>query len=143
MQRTARSRQIPDVNPETRFRAVFAVAYAPLFSYARHRGLTGPDAEDLVASTLEIAWRRMDDLPEAEPLPWLYGIAHNLWRNQVRRDGRRRELLARLRHLPPAVPGTESAELAPGALRAALAALSDADQEILRLIAWDGLTRPR
>lgn len=96
------------MNPETRFSAVFAVAYAPLCSYARHRGLTGPDAEDLVASTLEIAWRRMDDLPEAEPLPWLYGIAHNLWRNQVRRDGRRRELLARLRAnlrlLTPPIP---------------------------------------
>jgi DNA-directed RNA polymerase specialized sigma24 family protein len=30
-------------------------------------------------------------------------------------------------------------ELEPGALRAALAALRDDDQEILRLVAWDGL----
>jgi len=37
------------VDPEARFRAVFDSAYAPLCRYARHRGLIGPDAEDLVA----------------------------------------------------------------------------------------------
>jgi RNA polymerase sigma-70 factor (ECF subfamily) len=85
------------VDPETRFRAVFELAYAPLCRYARHRGLTGPDAEDLVAQTLEIAWRRIGDVPEQEPLPWLYAVALNVWRNTARRDRRRRELLARFR----------------------------------------------
>jgi hypothetical protein len=33
---------------------LFDRAYAPLGRYARHRGLTGPDAEDLVAQTLEV-----------------------------------------------------------------------------------------
>jgi DNA-directed RNA polymerase specialized sigma24 family protein len=61
-------------------------------------GIAGcPDAEDLVARTLEIAWRRIDDVPAGEPLPWLYAVARNLWRNQTRRDRRRRELLARFR----------------------------------------------
>jgi RNA polymerase sigma factor (sigma-70 family) len=125
------------VDPETRFRAVFDVAYGPLCRYARYRGLTGPDAEDLVAQTLEIAWRRIDDVPAAEPLPWLYAVAHNLWRNRARRDRRRRELLARFRTWPSPEP---SAALEPGMLRAALASLSESDQEILRLVAWDGLT---
>jgi DNA-directed RNA polymerase specialized sigma24 family protein len=80
------------VDSETRFRAVFELAYAPLCRYARHRGLTGPDAEDLVAQTLEIAWRRIGDVPATEPLPWLYAVAHNVWRNTARRDRRRREL---------------------------------------------------
>jgi len=51
------------MDPEARFRAVFDRAYAPLCRYARHRGLTGADAEDVVAQTLEIAWRRIDDVP--------------------------------------------------------------------------------
>jgi RNA polymerase sigma factor (sigma-70 family) len=128
------------VDPETRFRAVFDAAYGPLCRYARHRGLTSPDAEDLVAQTLEIAWRRIGDVPVAEPLPWLYAVAHNLWRNRVRRDRRRRELLARFRASPPTEDGEDPAVLEPGVLRAALASLSDRDQEVLRLVAWDGLT---
>ncbi len=129
------------MDPEARFRAVFDRAYAPLCRYARHRGLSGADAEDLVAQTLEIAWRRLDDVPEAEPLPWLYAIARNLWRNQVRQDRRRSAILARYRAgSPPAAAGGDPARLEPGVLRAALASLSDADQEVLRLVAWDGLT---
>ena len=128
------------MDPETRFREVFDAAYAPLCRYARHRGLTGPDAEDLVAQTLEIAWRRIDDVPAAEPLPWLYAVAHNLWRNQVRRDRRRRDLLARFRASPATAAGQDPASGEPGVLRAALASLSDSDQEVLRLVAWDGLS---
>ena len=94
------------MDSEARFSAVFGLAYGPLCRYARHRGLTGPDAEDLVAQTLEIAWRRLDDVPEAEPLPWLYAVAHNLWRNQARRDRRRRDLHPSQPHPPhPADPG--------------------------------------
>jgi RNA polymerase sigma factor (sigma-70 family) len=125
------------VDPETRFRTVFDVAYGPLCRYAQHRGLAGPDAEDLVAQTLEIAWRRLDDVPAAEPLPWLYAVAHNLWRNRTRRDRRRRELLARF---PTTTKAASPGALEPGILRAALAELSDRDQEVLRLVAWDGLT---
>jgi RNA polymerase sigma-70 factor (ECF subfamily) len=128
------------VDPETRFRALFDLAYAPLCRYARHRGLTGPDAEDLVAQTLEIAWRRIGEVPVTEPLPWLYAVANNLWRNQARRDRRRRALLTRVRMSPPAAAGEDPAAVEPGVLRAALASLSDRDQEVLRLVAWDGLT---
>ena len=101
------------MDPEARFRAVFDSAYAPLCRYARHRGLTGPDAEDLVAQTLEIAWRRIDDLPVAEPLPWLYAVAHNLWRNKARTDRRRRDLLARFRPPPPSAACGDPAALDP------------------------------
>lgn len=64
------------MDPETRFRALFGLAYAPLCRYARHRGLTGPDAEDLVAQTMKIAWRRLDDVPTAEPTLWVDARAY-------------------------------------------------------------------
>jgi len=126
------------VDSESRFRALFERAYPSLCRYARHRGLTGPDAEDLVAQTLEIAWRRIDDVPADDPMPWLYAVARNLWRNHHRQRRRRSDLLARLRAYAP--PGSVAAALEPGTLRAALASLRESDQEILRLIAWDGLT---
>ena len=126
------------MDSEARFRALFELAYPPLCRYARHRGLTGPDAEDLVAQTLEIAWRHIGDVPADDPMPWLYAVARNLWRNHHRQRRRRRDLLARLRAYAP--PGSIAAPLEPGTLRAALASLRESDQEILRLIAWDGLT---
>ncbi|HEX8005428.1 MAG TPA: sigma-70 family RNA polymerase sigma factor [Trebonia sp.] len=128
------------MDPETRFRAVFDLAYGPLCRYARHRGLGGPDAEDLVAQVLEIAWRRIDEVPAGEPLPWLYAVAHNLWRNNVRRDRRRRDILDRFRASLVPEAGEDTFALDPGVLRAALDSLSDKDQEVLRLVAWDGLT---
>ncbi|MFF3878731.1 RNA polymerase sigma factor [Streptomyces sp. NPDC001978] len=126
------------MDAETRFRALFDSAYPALRRYARNRGLAGVDGEDLVAGTLEIAWRRIDDVPVDDPLPWLYVVAHNLWRNQTRKDRRRSEILARLPASPPA--SGDPADLPHDALRAALESLSEDDQEVLRLIAWDGLT---
>jgi RNA polymerase sigma factor (sigma-70 family) len=126
------------VDPESRFRVVFDVAYGPLCRYARHRGLDGADGEDLVAQALEIAWRRIDEVPADDPLPWLYAVAHNLWRNQARKERRRLDLLARFSASLPPEAVSDSTDA--GALRAALAALSEADQEVLRLVAWDGLT---
>jgi RNA polymerase sigma factor (sigma-70 family) len=140
VQRWAFLRQDKGMDREARFRALFDTAYAPLCRYARHRGMAGADAEDLVAQTLEIAWRRIEDVPVADPLPWLFAVARNLWRNQVRLARRRSEILARFRASPPAAAGDDPAGLEPGLLRAAMASLSEGDQEVLRLVAWDGLT---
>ena len=129
-------------NP-TRFRCLFEQAYPALRRYALHRGLTGPDADDLVAATLEIAWRRLEDVPAQEPLPWLYGVARNLLHSHRRQSRRRDAVVSRLSdmrgRLTSAEPG-EPGELDPGALRRALAGLSEADQELLKLVAWDGLS---
>ena len=138
MQRLGLPGQITGVDPETRFRGLFELAYPALCRYACHRGLTGADADDLVAQTFEVAWRRIGDVPADDPMPWLYAVARNLWREHHRQRRRRSDLLARLRlH---AAPGSVAAPLEPGALREALASLRESDQEILRLIAWDGLT---
>jgi RNA polymerase sigma-70 factor, ECF subfamily len=128
------------MDAKERFRRLFDEAYPALRRYALHRGLTGADADDLVAATLEVAWRRLGDVPDAEPLPWLYGVARNLLRNQRRRDRRRDEVVARLAHLRQIPASTDPLELDTGLLRQALAQLSERDQELLKLVAWDGLS---
>ncbi|HTT92907.1 MAG TPA: sigma-70 family RNA polymerase sigma factor [Acidimicrobiales bacterium] len=125
---------------EAAFRALFTRAYPALVRYAHFRGLDDQDSNDLVAATLEVAWRRLAELPADDPMPWLYGVARNLRRNQLRSASRRDELFTKLPPPQPEVGAGEATPLDTAALRSALARLDEDDQEILRLVAWDGLS---
>lgn len=125
---------------EERFCQLFAAAYPVLRRYANNRGLRGPDAEDLVARTLEVAWVRLEQVPGIEPIPWLFAVAQNLLRNDWRTEARRARLSTLLPPGRPAFDSTEEAVVGPGTIRWALEQLEPGDQEILRLVAWDELT---
>ncbi|MGX1494202.1 RNA polymerase sigma factor [Streptomyces tendae] len=126
---------------------IFAAAYREHYwAVSRYvaRRLDGrtSEVEEVVAEVFTVAWRRRGDLPDA-PLPWLYGVARNCLANAVRGYGRRRRLVDRLgnddaahgRHIA-AGPDAEP----PGAwVHDVLARLSPADQEVLRLAAWEEL----
>jgi RNA polymerase sigma-70 factor, ECF subfamily len=104
--------------------------------YALNRGMTAADAEDLVAEVFTLAWRRLERIPADDPIPWLFAAARNHWRNHLRSRRREREAVVRLR---PAEEGGPSSDPSAHLLRSALATLSEADQEVLRLVAWDDL----
>lgn len=129
-------RQMPD-DRDAALAALFEAHFEPLLAYARRRTPQLSDAEDLVAETFAVAWRRLDRVPQvaAEELPWLYGVARRLLANQRRGAARRLRLLERLRSTISA-PSVD----APQDIGRALARLSEAEQELLRLIAWEGLT---
>ena len=93
-------------------------------------------AEDVVAETFVIAWRRMDDVPDA-PLPWLLGVARRVLANVRRGERRRSALLDRLRREPAA--GAYPAPGEHGQVLTALASLREGDREALLLHAWEGL----
>jgi RNA polymerase sigma factor (sigma-70 family) len=122
-----------------RFRALFESHHAAVRRYAHHRAIRGPDVDDLVSETFTVAWRRLDVVPTDDPLPWLLAVAANVRRNQTR-SARRYE--AALVKLPPpqTAPPPPEPDDAAATLRRALGALAPDDQEILRLVAWDGLT---
>jgi DNA-directed RNA polymerase specialized sigma24 family protein len=108
-----------------------------VLAYALRRTASLSDAEDVAAETFFIAWRRHQDSPD-EPLPWLYAIARRVVANQRRAGDRRARLLQRVRSQPQDVPtpfptGTEGPALV------ALRRLRPDDQELLRLVAWEGL----
>ena len=123
---------------EGRFRAVFESTYSAVARYARHRGLFGADAEDLVAGTYEVAWRRLDVLPAGDgSLPWLLAVERNLLRNHWRKRRRERAVLEQLG--PPEESSSEVSPVSWQEIRRALDRLSDEDRELILLIAWDGL----
>jgi DNA-directed RNA polymerase specialized sigma24 family protein len=125
---------------EARFRALFESAYPALHRYARNRGFSRPDADDLVASTFEVAWRRMEDVPRDDPLPWLIAVTHNLVRNKVRADWRREAHVARL---PFAAPDAGSPETSCVDIERLCHALGRLDEDEPRAAPTHRLGRPQ
>lgn len=119
--------------------ALFEAHYDALLAYARRRAGELADAEEVVADTFVIVWRRLDDLPveTAERLPWLMGIARRVVLNQRRSTRRRAKLQDRMRIAAAAGQASPSA-LPP--VTDAMTRQSETDREILRLIAWEGLS---
>lgn len=125
----------------TGFGELFDAHYGAVVGYARRRGASWDDAQDVAADVFVVAWRRRDEVPEGFERAWLLGVARRVQANRWRGERRRRALVGRL-------AGTTSqpdadldvvADTDPG-LAAALSALSADDREVLRLVAWDGLT---
>lgn len=125
--------------PADRFRRLFEANHRPLLLYALRRTSTDGDAEDAVAETYAIAWRRLSRLPEGEgELPWLYAICRRVLANQRRGGQRRQRLLERIGSTSTAAAtGTGDAT---GPVMQALSSLRPDDQEILRLVAWEDLS---
>ncbi len=88
-----------------------------------------------------MAWRRIAEIPE-EPLPWLLGVARKVLADLRRAQGRQNALVMRL-GATIAESSDDHAETLNGRERtlAALGRLSDFQQEVLLLIAWDGLSQ--
>jgi RNA polymerase sigma-70 factor (ECF subfamily) len=94
------------------------------------------DADDAVAETYGIAWRRQRDIPRSAELGWLIGVTRRVLAN-ARRSRRRSGALHALLDLQPRTAGPDPADrLEDGELRAALMALSPLDREAVVLTAW-------
>ena len=113
-----------------RFEQIYSQHADAIRAYVRRRA---PEdvVDDVVSDVFLVCWRRLDDVP-SESLPWLYAVA----RKTLANDRRRR---ARTAHVPVDV-GHEPEPVGDSALAAAFAELSDIDREVLRLVAWEGLT---
>ncbi|MFI9832157.1 RNA polymerase sigma factor [Streptomyces sp. NPDC051913] len=125
------------------FAAAYREHYWAVSRYVARRldGRTG-EVEEVVAEVFTVAWRRRADLPPV-PLPWLYGVARNCLANAVRGQGRRRRLVDRMGNDDTAhgrhIEAGPDAETPGGWVHDALGRLSPADQEVLRLTAWEEL----
>ncbi|GAA4741002.1 hypothetical protein GCM10023350_26930 [Nocardioides endophyticus] len=127
-----------DESRRERFEAVAPELIEPLRRFLARR-TDAATADDVLAETLLVCWRRVAELPE-EPLPWAYGVARNCLLNAERSVRRQERLAAKIATVDPPFEAAPAPAEADGDLVVALAALRPDDAELLRLWAWEQLT---
>ncbi len=125
------------------FGVLFERYARPIYNYCFRRVGSWATAEDMLSVVFLEAWRRRDKkLPPEKVLPWLYGIATNVMRNQRRSE---RRYAAALRRLPSIDPEPDFAGRADEriddeqhAQRALslIARLPQREQDVFVLCAW-------
>jgi RNA polymerase sigma-70 factor, ECF subfamily len=120
------------------FDRLFRSTFRRVMAYCLRR-TTETAAHDAVSEVYAVAWRKRKRLPadEHEAALWLLGVARNVLANQSRGQRRWARLLRRVAEQPPPLP--PPAEGHDQGLNEAMASLSAADQEVLRLAYWDDL----
>lgn len=117
------------------------VVYEPLQRYLRRR-LPSGDVDELLNDTLLVIWRRLDSVPDDDPLPWSYGVAKRCLANHRRASGRRLRLVSKLGERATrqdTVVDPPSGEVENPRLEAALRGLDEEERELVRLWAWEQL----
>jgi RNA polymerase sigma-70 factor, ECF subfamily len=133
-------KRAPNASRES-FERYFRAYYAAVLAFAMRRIRGRADAEDVTASTFAIAWRRRERIPD-RALPWLYAIAIRVLANHRRSTQRRARLAHRIvGQAQTSENGTDPAHVVGErtAFFNAFSRLSESDQEVLRLVAWEGL----
>lgn len=130
-----------DLDRRRRFEAVVEEVYEPLQRYLARR-VHPDDVSELLDDSLLVVWRRLDDIPLDDPLPWSYGVAKRCLANHRRGARRRLRLVARvIDHAPrdPFVPDASDVAFDHPLLAVALDELDESDRELIRLWAWEQL----
>lgn len=113
-----------------RFEDIYKAHRRAVESYVRRR-VPADLVDDVVADVFVVCLRRIDEVPKT-PLPWLYAVARKTLANERRRHSRAAPGEIAFARDPEPVGDT--------ALATAFAGLNENDREILRLVAWEGLT---
>jgi RNA polymerase sigma-70 factor (ECF subfamily) len=127
---------------EDRFCALYEQTRPRIIAYVLRRTSSPEDAADIVAEVYEIAWRRLDDVPDGHSaLLWLYVTARHVAANHGRRTLRQGETTTRLaeelRRAPLRIEPADEEKLA---MQSCLASLSPEEREVLMLAGWEGLS---
>ena len=127
------------------FEAIYAEHVRDILAYCLRR-TSSADAHDATAEVFAVAWRRSVELPAGgETLPWLYGVAANVLKNQSRSNRRARNLAGKIgSQAEPYQPGPES-QLVRRAeyeeVHRAIESLKPKYREVIKLVEWEELPR--
>jgi len=140
---THERRSVTESAAVERFRSLYEAHRRDVLSYFLRR-VDAESAHDCTDEVFLTAWRRLDEVPGDDgSRPWLFGVAHKVLLNQQRSLRRHRRLIRRLAGERPQSEQGPEAQVMTQAGRhrvdEALAHLSNADQEVLRLAYWEEL----
>jgi RNA polymerase sigma-70 factor (ECF subfamily) len=140
-----RTDMTPQMGHDERFRQLYESQLDDLKVYCLRR-LGRDEAEDALAEIFAVAWRKLEKVPAGnEARLWLYGVARNVVRNSMRSARRRARLGNRVSGISdPPRPGPAETTITRSEHADVLVALSKlrpGDQELLRLHAWEELSR--
>jgi RNA polymerase sigma-70 factor (ECF subfamily) len=124
-----------EVDARAEFESVAREILEPLRRFLVRR-TDAATADDVLAETLLVCWRRYDELPEPA-LPFAYGVARLCLANAERSSRRQRRLAGRIATLDP--PHEAPDPVGDDRLAEAMAELSPDDAELMRLWAWEQL----
>lgn len=134
-----------DVLDEAWFRTVYQQSYCPVLVYLRRR-LPLDHVQDVLSAVMTRVWKKREQIPEHlrdNPLPWIYGVAQKAVSefNELRQQQREEEI----RRNNPQGWETATTELAIAAdgvepVKRALRVMTEPDQELLTLSAWEGFS---
>jgi RNA polymerase sigma-70 factor (ECF subfamily) len=126
---------------EERFRCIWEEHSGRVLAYVVRRLGSEREAEDIVAETFILAWRKIENVPE-DPVPWLLGAARRVLSHYLRSTRGQRALRQKLDRASktPSTCLVEDGAWATERLVAAYGSLSPADQEMLTLVDWEGLS---
>ncbi len=125
----------------TAFREIFEGTFDDLSRFVARR--IDPDfCDDVISETFLVAWRRFDELPRAisDVRPWLFVTARNILANTQRSQNRARSLVDRIANQPRPLSDNPADHAIRVDYARAFDRLKSRDQEVLKLIAWDGLS---
>ncbi|HEU5025198.1 MAG TPA: sigma-70 family RNA polymerase sigma factor [Spirillospora sp.] len=114
-----------------------------LLAYFARRVTPATDAADLLGETLLVLWRRVEDMPTDSDAArmWMYGVARRVLATHRRTTTRRKALTDKLRaELQVSTPNPDADDDRVSHLKEAIAALKPLDQEIVRLVHWEGFS---
>jgi RNA polymerase sigma factor (sigma-70 family) len=132
----------PGERREERFKALYVQHYPAIYAYV-HRRLVGLGAEvtDVVADVFSVAWRRLDEVPDApEDQLWLYAVARRCVARARRSGWRRWRLQTRLSEEARTSNNARCEDAQFSLVREAIERLRPVDREVLQLVMWEGLT---
>ncbi len=127
---------VSEAEREIRFTRLAHEVGEPLRRYVVRRAPVSI-VDDVLADTFVVLWRRLDDVPDDDPLPWAYAVARRCLANAQRGARRQLSLVERIGRLDPPLPRPD-AEDHPELL-VALEKLPALDRELITLWAWEEL----
>ncbi len=132
-----------DPTVDVRFTRLYEVYYADVLAYCARR-VSRTEAEDVASEVFTVLWRKLDTIDDETLAPWLYGVAYRTITNRWRGKSRQRKLNQRLSGLgDQPVDSVDTVVVRREQDRRVLQSierLKPADQEVLRLSAWEELT---